>query len=477
MSAIVGRTARTCTAPGPLGGRRAYCRRIMTLYAVLVGLLLASAVWAAAGEAYIYWTGNLNNTIERANLDGSGVTPLIQGAAAPHGIAVNGTYIFWANSGDGDIGRANIDGSAPNQQFITGGDTVNGIAVEGQYVYWANQGNGLRSIGRAKLDGTEVNQHFITLPEKANPYGVAADTNYLYVTLPYYEVCEGFVCGRSIARIGLDGNNANLTFITKTGFTGGIAVNNESIFWNDSTSQEINRSNLDGSSHNGSFQRALSAKGAGGIALDSNYIYWAASSPYEGCCALSNIGRATLQDYNAGSLINDFSGEPWGIAVDALTSKTGPSPGPSPGPGPGPSPTVLPTVTNASSLHLTWREGNQLATFAKKVRPPVGTTFSFTLNEQAKVSLAFIQQVSGRKVGRNCVAQTGKNRRRRSCKRTLTQGTMSFTGHSGVNKVLFQGRVSSTRKLPLGRYTLYVTATNAAGQRSQRQSLTFTIVK
>ncbi|HEY8304279.1 MAG TPA: hypothetical protein VIG42_06800 [Solirubrobacteraceae bacterium] len=443
----------------------------MTLYVVLVGLLVASAVWASAGGAFIYWTGNLNNTIERANLDGSGVTPLIQGAAAPHGIAVNGTYIFWANSGDGDIGRASIDGSAPNQHFITGGDTVNGIAVEGQYVYWANEGNGLRSIGRAKLDGTEVNQRFITLPEKANPYGVAVDTNYLYVTLPYYEVCEGFVCGRTIARIGLDGKNANLTFITKTGFTGGIAVNGESIFWSDSSSQEINRVNLDGSSNNGSFQHALSAQGAGGIALDSNYIYWAASSPYGGCCALSNIGRATLQDYNAGTLINDSFGEPWGIAVDALTSKTGP------GPGPGPGPTVSPAVTNVRQSRSTWREGSQLATFAKKARPPVGTTFSFTLNEQANVSLTFTQQVSGRKVGSKCVAQARKNRRRRSCKRTLTHGIISFTGHSGVNKVTFQGRVSSTGKLPLGRYTLYVAATNAAGQKSQRQSLVFTIVK
>jgi hypothetical protein len=48
-----------------------------------------------------------------------------------------------------------------------------------------------------------------------------------------------------------------------------------------------------------------------------------------------------------------------------------------------------PILANAAQTAPTWREANKLATFSRKKKPPVGTTFSFTLNEQASVSFAF----------------------------------------------------------------------------------------
>jgi CSLREA domain-containing protein len=135
-----------------------------------------------------------------------------------------------------------------------------------------------------------------------------------------------------------------------------------------------------------------------------------------------------------------------------------------------------PSVTNVTESHGTWREGNLLAHLASKRRPPVGTTFTFALDEQARVSFAFTQRVGGRKVKGRCVAQTRKNHRQRACNRTVTRGTLSFTGHSGTNRVSFQGRISRTKKLKPGRYTLIITATNAAGQHSRAKALRFTIV-
>ncbi|HEV7460052.1 MAG TPA: hypothetical protein VGN78_05925 [Solirubrobacteraceae bacterium] len=41
----------------------------------------------------------------------------------------------------------------------------------------------------------------------------------------------------------------------------------------------------------------------------------------------------------------------------------------------------------------------------------------------------------------------------------------------------FQGRITRRKKLKPGRYTLVITATNSAGQRSLPRSLTFTIAK
>jgi hypothetical protein len=53
---------------------------------------------------------------------------------------------------------------------------------------------------------------------------------------------------------------------------------------------------------------------------------------------------------------------------------------------------------------------------------------------------------------------------------------LSFTGHSGTNKVKFQGRISGAKKLKPGRYTLVIRASNSVGYSSPR-SLSFTIVK
>ena len=155
---------------------------------------------------------------------------------------------------------------------------------------------------------------------------------------------------------------------------------------------------------------------------------------------------------------------------------TAPTTTPSPSP-PTTSVSVTPTVSGASQSNPAWREGNRLPSFARKnKRPPVGTTFSFALNESASVSLAFTQQVGGRKVKGKCVALTNKNRRKPACTRTVTRGVLSFRGHTGLNKVFFQGRITVLKELPLGRYTLLITA-SAAGQRSKPQTLRFTIVK
>jgi uncharacterized delta-60 repeat protein len=139
-------------------------------------------------------------------------------------------------------------------------------------------------------------------------------------------------------------------------------------------------------------------------------------------------------------------------------------------------PLAAPTVTGARQSASSWREGGKLAQITRR-RAPVGTTFSFALNEPAVVTFAFTQRQTGRKVGHNCLAKTPKNAGRKPCQRTVTVATLRFNGHAGTNKVVFQGRVSSRLKLKLGRYALVITATNAAGARSAPASLSFTIVR
>jgi hypothetical protein len=145
---------------------------------------------------------------------------------------------------------------------------------------------------------------------------------------------------------------------------------------------------------------------------------------------------------------------------------------------PSSSPLPAPAITGAGQSHTRWREGSKLVQISRKKRkPPVGTTFSFSLNEPASVSFAFTQRLAGRRVGHRCVAKNRRNARRRSCALTVTAGVLSFPGHTGTNKVAFQGRVSRSQKLKPGRYTLVISATNAAGVRATPVSLSFTIVK
>ncbi len=135
-----------------------------------------------------------------------------------------------------------------------------------------------------------------------------------------------------------------------------------------------------------------------------------------------------------------------------------------------------PTITAVHQTASTWREGSKLARISRSKKPPVGTTFSFVLNEQATVSLAFSTQAGGRKVAGRCVAPNAKDRHRPACKRTVVPGTLSITGHSGANTVAFEGRLTRSRKLAPGHYRLLITAINAAGARSATSSLSFTIV-
>lgn len=138
---------------------------------------------------------------------------------------------------------------------------------------------------------------------------------------------------------------------------------------------------------------------------------------------------------------------------------------------------VAPVLAAAHETNKVWVEGNALARISSARKNPVGTVFSFTLSQTATVRLTFMAPAPGRKVGKRCVAPTKRNRHRRGCTRLVSAGSLTFTGHTGLNKVAFQGRLSPSKKLKPGNFTLLITASNAAGQKSTTHTLRFTIVK
>lgn len=144
-------------------------------------------------------------------------------------------------------------------------------------------------------------------------------------------------------------------------------------------------------------------------------------------------------------------------------------------------PPLAPTLSSLGQTNKTWREGVALAQLsssgAKRGKKlPIGTTFTFDLDRAAQVTFTFTKPAPGRKVGKRCVAQSRKNKRKQRCKRTVTAGTITFAAHGGTNKVRFQGLISKRKKLKPGSYKLLVLA-SAAGMRSRTATLSFTIAR
>ena len=112
-------------------------------------------------------------------------------------------------------------------------------------------------------------------------------------------------------------------------------------------------------------------------------------------------------------------------------------------------PPVAPRLSGLRQTHGTWREGTKKASLAAG-RPPVGTTFLFSLDQPASVTLTFTQPAAGRRSGGRCVAPTSRNRRARSCKRTVTRGALTFAAHDGADRISFQGSLSRSPQAPAG---------------------------
>jgi hypothetical protein len=138
--------------------------------------------------------------------------------------------------------------------------------------------------------------------------------------------------------------------------------------------------------------------------------------------------------------------------------------------------TVTPSIGGLRESAKTWRESSRgHAGVAKgKTQLPLGTTFSFSLNVPASVTLTFTEPAGGRRVAKKCVAVTKSDKRKQRCTRAVTAGTLTFFAHAGESKVRFAGLISKHKQLRPGSYTLLVGAT-ASGKRSTTRTLHFTI--
>jgi outer membrane protein assembly factor BamB len=202
------------------------------------------------------------------------------------------------------------------------------------------------------------------------------------------------------------------------------------------------------------------------------------SVPIPGCATVAAnrlTGQASCRTtYTAGgthSVVASYSGDAFFQASRSAAFAQVVKPGPKTGP------RARVAVSRLRESHRIWREGRALARTSRRrhPRPPVGTTFSFSLSGSATVTLRFDRQTIGHRAGHLCLAGSHGKHARRRCRRLIPEGGLTFAGHGAVNRVRFDGRLSARRKLVPGHYELVLTATNASGA-SVPQAIGFTIV-
>jgi hypothetical protein len=151
-----------------------------------------------------------------------------------------------------------------------------------------------------------------------------------------------------------------------------------------------------------------------------------------------------------------------------------PAPAP-PGPVPGSLP-VAPLLTQLAETNSVFRVGPRPTTVrAAARRRPVGTTFRYTLNVAASVSISITRELPGRRSGKRCVKPTKRLARAKRCTRLVGKGTLVRNSKAGRNNVAFSGRIGK-RALAPGRYRATFTAT-ASGKKSPPKALRFKIVR
>jgi hypothetical protein len=131
---------------------------------------------------------------------------------------------------------------------------------------------------------------------------------------------------------------------------------------------------------------------------------------------------------------------------------------------------VRPTISGLNETAARWLERK-----ARRSRLPLGTTFSFSLDQAAQVELSFARLTGGRKAGGRCVSPALAAPRAQRCTRSLSAGTLTIRAQAGGNALAFGGKTSLGR-LPAGTYAVELSATGLTGHPSAPVSLRFTIV-
>ena len=119
----------------------------------------------------LYWT-NSRGRIQSADLDGSGITNVMQNLPSPMDLALAGGNAYWTQ-GNGSVRFVNLRGQKVVRNISTGTDTPGSLVIGGGKVYWTEMtGESGGTVNSANLNGTGATPLASIL---AAPIGIAVD--------------------------------------------------------------------------------------------------------------------------------------------------------------------------------------------------------------------------------------------------------------------------------------------------------------
>jgi PKD repeat protein len=136
-----------------------------------------------------------------------------------------------------------------------------------------------------------------------------------------------------------------------------------------------------------------------------------------------------------------------------------------------------PALTKVGQTHPVFRVGAKPTAIAsaKKRRAPIGTTFRFSLDRAATVTITITRSAVGRRTGKRCVKPTKRLAHNKRCRLVVRSGVLTRHGKAGANSVAFTGRVGR-KPLKSGPYVATFVA-RAQGKSSAPKVLRFKIVR
>ena len=145
---------------------------VETRWSVPMGIAVDTA------RSRLYWS-NSSGKIKNANLNGSGITNVMQDLRGVRDIAVARGNLYWtqydATEEEGTIGITNTAGRGTPKYISTGSDMPGSIAIGGNTVYWTEMtGESSGTINSANLNGSGMTELVET--RWSVPMGIAVDT-------------------------------------------------------------------------------------------------------------------------------------------------------------------------------------------------------------------------------------------------------------------------------------------------------------
>lgn len=251
--------------------------------------LLLLAATAANAQVSLYYTNQ--ESILRANLNGSDVIALVTGLSTPRGIAVTDNFIYWADSGDG-IFRSNLNGSNVTQLAATGAQQ---LEVQGSYIYVQRAFTG---IFRYDLDGTNET----AIVNVGTDNGLAVTDSKIY-----------FAHGSDLYASDLDGSN--LTMLGSYAFSPrDVEVYDDRIYLSSSSESILASVNLVGGDLV-TLADLVESNAFIDLAVYSGVVY--AGNFIDDVVQSISINGGTLNTLIADT---DDAGRPWGVAIGATSA-------------------------------------------------------------------------------------------------------------------------------------------------------------